>query len=128
MHAKKTKSRKRFEQVNTLCDEVLRNLPSLSARLVILIAWRHADIRACFRKSASEIGRSAGLSKRQVQRALTSLVEVGAIRVVSQERGSIPRVYQITGQPRTSNEDSKPLTGTKKIRNRGDTMSPRANR
>ena len=109
---KKRKSVQRFEQVNLLCDEVLQCLPSLSCRVVLLLGWRHATPQRLFRKSSNELARAAGISKRQVQRALDELVEIGALRIVHQERGSIPRTYQITGQPR---------------RNRGDTMSPVAN-
>lgn len=109
---KKRKSQQRFEQVNCLCDEVLRCLPSLSCRVVLLLGWRHATPQRMFRKSSNELANSAGISKRQVQRALDELVEVGALKIVQQERGSIPRTYQITGLPR---------------RIRGDTMSPVGN-
>ncbi len=106
---KKRKSQQRFEQVNLLCDQVLQCLPSVSCRLVLLLGWRHASPQRIFRKSSNELATSAGLSKRQVQRALDQLVGIGALKIVELERGSIPRTYQITGLPRPK---------------RGDTMSP----
>lgn len=106
---KKRKSQQRFEQVNVLCDEVLRCLPSISSRLVLLLGWRHANPQRLFRKSSAELSRAAGISKRQVQRALDELVAIGALKLIKPECGSIPRTYQITGSPRLK---------------RGDTMSP----
>lgn len=101
---KKRKSVKRFEQVNLLCDKVLQNLPTPTHGLVLLVGWRHANERRIFRKSSSELARALGMSKRQMQRVLDDLECVGAIKLVSERRGTLPPEYQITGKPRASDD------------------------
>ncbi len=97
---KKRKSVQRFEQVNLLCDQVLRNLPTTTHGLVLLVGWRHADGSRVFRKSASELAKIVGVSKRHMQTILDDLIEIEALKIVSQCKGTIPTRYQITGKPR----------------------------
>ena len=106
---KKRKSVMRFEQVNVLCDEVLRNLPTATHGLVLLVGWRHADGKRVFRKSASELARIVGVSRRHMQTILDDLIEIGALQIVKNRQGTIPASHLITGQPR---------------RKRGDMVSP----
>jgi len=96
----KEKSRKRFQQVNMLCDEVLRNLPSATSGLVLLVCWRHADEDGCFCLSASRIAQSIGKSERQTRRTMNELKKLGAIKLVEKAIGTRPTTYAITGSPR----------------------------
>lgn len=97
---KKRKSQQRFEQVNLLCDQVVRNLPTPTHGLVLLVGWRHANANRVFRKSSSELARFIGVTKRHMQKILDDLIEIGAIRVVVDCKGTIPTSYEITGNPR----------------------------
>lgn len=97
----KRKSAQRFEQVNVLCDQVIRNLPTPTHALVLLIGWRHANEKRVFRKSAKELASFAGVSKRHMQNILDELIEIGALRVVRERQGTIPTCYLITGKPRS---------------------------
>lgn len=108
---KKRKSVQRFEQVNLLCDQVLRNLPTPTHGLVLLIGWRHANEKRIFRKSAPELARFIGVSKRHMQKIIDDLIEVGALKIASEPLGSIPTSYQITGKPRSLGVNhTSPLT------------------
>lgn len=99
MLAPKRKSQQRFEQANHLCDAVIRVLPTPAHGLVLLVGWRHADCRGVFRKSLNELSACTGLSKRQIQRIVESLVAIGALKVFREQRGTIPTSYLITGEP-----------------------------
>ena len=98
MIGKKRKSHMRFEQVNHLVDKVLPTLPGQIEGLVLMVGWRHANIKFQFRKSLSELAQTCGISKRHMQRVLERMEKGGVIKTVSPPRGSIPRVYQITGR------------------------------
>jgi hypothetical protein len=100
LNTPKRKSAKRFEQVNLLCDQVVRNLDTPLHALVLLIGWRHANERCVFRKSANELAKFAGVSKRHMQNVLDDLIKAGAIKVVKERQGTIPTSYLITGKPR----------------------------
>lgn len=98
---KKRKSVQRFEQVNLLCDQVLRNLPTTTHGLVLLVGWRHADQNRVFRKSATELARIVGVTRRHMQTVIDDLIEIGALRIVKERQGTIPTSYSITGKPRS---------------------------
>ena len=97
---KKRKSVQRFEQVNLLCDQVIRNLPTPTHGLVLLIGWRHADEKRVFRKSSTELAKFVGVTRRHMQKILDDLIAIGALRIVKERQGTIPTSYQITGKPR----------------------------
>jgi len=96
----KAKSAVRFGQVNTLIDEVIRNLPDPTMALVLLVCWRHADTKGFFRVQARVIGDTINLSKRQVQEHIRKLRAIGAIKQTKPAGGTMPPEYQITGKPR----------------------------
>ncbi len=97
MIGKKRKSHMRFEQVNHLVDRVLPTLPGQIEGLVLMVGWRHANSKSQFRKSTCELARTCGITKRHMQRVLDRMEESGVIKTVSQQRGTIPRIYEITG-------------------------------
>ena len=98
----KRKSHRRFEQVNLLADQVVQNLPTPTHGLLLLICWRHADVRCILRKSLNELATAAGISKRQAKRIVDDLVRVDALEVIRARQGTIPTVYRITGKPKPS--------------------------
>ena len=106
MLPEKRKSNKRFEQVNMLCDEVIKNMPTPTHALVLLVGWRHADKRSTFQKSMTQIAESVGLQKRRVQRIVDDLISIGALKIITPQKGSIPTRYQITGHPRGVPQDT----------------------
>jgi len=99
-HAKKRRSQRRFEHVNHLVDTVIRCLPSVSQRLILVVCWRHANPKGEFRVSLKQLARATGICQRQVRRAVNGLVDIGALQVVKPCQGTIPTTYRITGEPR----------------------------
>ncbi len=106
MDSRKGKSRKRFQQINLLCDEVIMHLPTTTHGLLLLVGWRHADERRCFRKSTPELAESLNLTKRHCQRVIDQLIEIGALKVIVPASGTRPATYLITGKPRSPRGDT----------------------
>ncbi len=101
----KEKASVRFQQVNLLCDQVLRNLPNASSGLVMLVCWRHADEDGVFCLAVSRIAQSTGKSERQIQRTMNELQKVGAIKQVKPAIGTRAPTYVLTGNPRGDMHD-----------------------
>lgn len=102
----KEKASMRFQQVNLLCDEVLRNLPNATSGLVLLVCWRHADEGGVFCLAVSRIAASTGKSERQIQRTMSELQKVGAIKQVKPAIGTRAPTYVLTGNPRGDMHDT----------------------
>lgn len=102
----KDKARMRFQQVNMICDEVLRHIPNASSGLALLVCWRHADADGFFRLALSRIAESIGKSERQTQRIMTELQKVGAIKQVKPAIGTRAPTYVLTGNPRGDIHDT----------------------
>jgi len=96
MSNKRSKSGRRFEQLNRLVDEICPRLQPLQSWL-LLICWRHANEKGQFRLSVSRMVRQTTKSKRTVQRNLRKLMERGAIRIIDGPKGTSTTTYQITG-------------------------------
>lgn len=121
------KTRVRFQQVNLLCDEVIRKLPTPTHALWLLVAWRHADVRRQYRKSTTEMAKQVGITKRHGHRIVADLVEIGAIKEIDREKrsGTLPAVYQITGKPRSEKKGASGDTHvTSRANASGDTHVP----
>jgi len=99
------KSDIRFRHVNHLCDRVLRNLKTSEA-LILLIAWRHADVRSTFALSESRFAEQSGISQRQVIRILDGLIQAGALKILEPGVGTKSTRYKITGEPRGDTKKS----------------------
>ncbi len=102
--AKIKKSSMRFQQINLLCDRVIRNLPSAAHRLLLIVCWRHADADRLFQCSIQNLADSCGLSKRHTTDLMKDLQQIGSLVVVCKGNGRTPAVYKITGKPRDSGE------------------------
>jgi hypothetical protein len=102
----KEKSSMRFQQVNVLCDQVVRNLPNASSGLVLLVCWRHADEDGVFCLSVSRIAQSIGKSERQIKRTMIELQKVGAIKLIKPAIGTRAPTFVLTGNPRGDTHDT----------------------
>ena len=94
MNKKSRTSNKRWQQYNFLVDEVCGKL-SPTESIVLLAAFRHGRKEGYFRVSAMRLSRSVGLTKRTVQRTLSKLEHVGAIKTVRPQLGTTPKTYRI---------------------------------
>jgi hypothetical protein len=110
MDSSKGKSRRRFQQVNLLCDKVIMHLPTPTHGLLLLVGWRHADEHRCFRASTPELAKSVNVTKRHCQRLIDQLVEIGALKVVLPASGTRPATYLITGKPRSPRGDTSVIS------------------
>lgn len=98
--AKKRKSQRRFEHVNHLADNVIQHLPSVSQRLLLLVCWRYANPKGEFQVSMIRLAKTTGICHRQVRRAFSGMIDIGALQVVTPQHGRRAAVYRITGEPR----------------------------
>ncbi len=98
MSKKKSKSRKRFEQLNALVDVIAPTLHGPSQLAVMMVCYRHAGVRGEFRVSCRRIAKSTSLSVRQVMRLLAQLTQLGVIERLCDHQGPIPAKYRITGK------------------------------
>lgn len=92
----KRKSQKRFEQANDLCDRIAPTLPSPAYVAVLFVAWRHAHGRN-FSVSVPRLAEASSCSIRHVRTVLDNLEAGGVISLTKEEKGTIPRTYQFTG-------------------------------
>lgn len=99
MDKTKRKSQKRWEQFNRIVDVVAPSLPTSTHVAVLLCCFRHGRQGGYFRASTKRIAESAGLKKRQTQYILDELEQLGVITFISEHKGPIPRVYQVTFKP-----------------------------
>lgn len=97
MRPEKSKSNKRWKQLNAIVDRMLRKLPARHG-LALLVCFRHADVNRQFRMSAADLANTLGVHRRTARRLLDDLVELRVIEVVEPQRGTIPRTCRITGK------------------------------
>ena len=98
----KSKSRQRFEQLNHLIDHTVKQLPTATHGLVLVVCWRHADQYGTFSVSHSRVAESISISRRSAIRIMKSLEGLGVVKQVSKGGGVRPSKYKITGQLVTS--------------------------
>ena len=101
----KQKSEIRFRHVNHLCDKVIKHLEPSHA-LVLLVGWRHADVRSVFRLSESRISECTGISTRHIRNIIHALVKAGALVIVEPGIGTRATQYRITGEPKDDTKKS----------------------
>ncbi len=99
MSTSKTKSARRFEHLNIIVDKMLRRLPARHG-LALLVFFRHADVKGVFRVSALDLAKSLGIHARNARKIFDDLETWQVIRLVEPRRGTIPRVFIITGKLR----------------------------
>lgn len=104
----KGKPSKRFEHINDLVDRVAPTMPSAAYVAVLLVAWRHARNKH-FRVSVGQFAKQTCLSSRHVRNVLDHLERAKVIQMVSERKGTIPRVYRFTGKTMASEELCAPL-------------------
>lgn len=95
MTPKKEKSHLRFQQINRLCDEVLRKLRTPAHGLVLIVCWRHADEYGRFQLSHTRIAESVGLGRRHVIDLMDDLESAQAIKVIRKGSGTSATRYRI---------------------------------
>ncbi len=93
----KTKSARRFEDLNIIVDKMLRKLPSRHG-LALLVFFRHADVKRRFRVSSKDLAKTLGVHPRTARKLFDDLEEWKVIGLLEPQRGTIPRVFQITGK------------------------------
>jgi hypothetical protein len=91
----KKKSARRFEQLNAIVDDIAPKLPSVSHVAVLLCCFRHGRGLGFFRVSTQRIAKATNLQRRRVQYILDDLERLGAVVLVSEHQGPIPRTYRI---------------------------------
>ena len=106
------KSNKRFEHVNDLVDRIAPTMPSAAYVAVLLVAWRHAKNRH-FRVSAKQFSDQTRVSLRHTRAVLDHLEQASVIQLVTERKGTLPRVYRFTGKPMSSGELGAPLAEKK---------------
>jgi hypothetical protein len=94
----KSKSQKRFEQLNRIVDRIAPTLQTPSQVAVLLVCYRHAFERGHFRVSIRRIADATRLSTRQVMRVMDQLRRLGVIDLLEEHRGPVPAQYRITGE------------------------------
>lgn len=104
----KGKPSKRFEHVNDLVDRIAPTMPSSAYVAVLLVAWRHARNRH-FRVSAKQFATQACISLRHARDVLDDLERNSVIQMVTERKGTLPRVYRFTGMTMASGELDAPL-------------------
>jgi hypothetical protein len=97
MATSKSKSTLRFQQLNHIVDRLLRLLPARHG-LALLVFYRHADRHRRFRVSARDLAKTMGIHQRTARNLFDELEGWSVIRMVEPQRGTIPRVFQITGK------------------------------
>ena len=104
----KGKPSKRFEHINDLVDRVAPTMPSAAYVAVLLVAWRHARNKY-FRVSVGLFAKQTCLSHRHVRNVLDDLKRANVIQMVTERKGTTPRVHRFTGKTMASGELCAPL-------------------
>ena len=99
---------KRFEHVNDLVDRIAPTMPSAAYVAVLFVAWRHTK-NMHFRVSAKQFSKQACISLRYAREVLDDLEQASVIHLVSERKGTLPRVYRFTGNKMASGELGAPL-------------------
>jgi hypothetical protein len=94
----KATSSKRFEQINMIVDEIVKQLPTPTHGLALIVCWRHANASRQFSISHSRLAKVLGVSRRSAIRTMNTLLEVGVIRRVEMGSGATSSRYEITGK------------------------------
>jgi len=94
----KAKSRQRFEQLNLMVDNLVRQLPTATHGLVLIVCWRHADQCQVFELSHSRIAETLGVTRRHVVDIMADLQRLGSIKLVRKGGGVKASRYKITGR------------------------------
>jgi hypothetical protein len=94
----KATSSKRFEQINMIVDEIVKQLPTPTHGLALIVCWRHANASRQFSLSHSRLAKALGVSRRSAIRTMNTLLEVGVIRRVEMGSGATSSRYEITGK------------------------------
>ncbi|TWU33883.1 hypothetical protein Poly41_48830 [Novipirellula artificiosorum] len=97
MATSKSKSQRRFEQLNHIVDKLLRQLPARHG-VAMLVCYRHAQANRQFRVSESDLAIALGVDRRTARRLFDDLERWQAIKLVKPKQGTIPRVFVITGK------------------------------
>ena len=104
----KRKPSKRFEHINDLVDRVAPTMPSAAYVAVVLVAWRHTR-NMHFRVSAKQFATQACISLRHARYVLDDLERGKVIHLVSDRKGTLPKVYRFTGNTMASVALGAPL-------------------
>lgn len=91
----KRKANSRFRQLNVIVDEIAPQLPTPGHVAVLLCCFRHGRGMGFFKVSTERLAKSTTLKRRRVQYILDDLERMGAVVLVSEHKGPIPRTYQI---------------------------------
>ena len=94
----KAKSRQRFEQLNHLIDHMVKQLPTATHGLVLVVCWRHADQTQVFELSHSRIAEAIGVTRRHVVDIMADLLRLDSIKLVRKGGGVKASRYKITGR------------------------------
>lgn len=97
----KSASKTRFNQINTLVDEVLQRMPkgSRTQQLVLLVLWRLAAPSGAVRVNKRHIGKLVNIEPRQIAHALRDLEEWKIIKRLPQKDAYSYRAYAINYDP-----------------------------
>ena len=94
----KAKSRQRFEQFNHLIDHMVKQLPTATHGLVLVVCWRHADQNQVFELSHSRIAEALGVTRRHIVDIMVDLQRLESIRLMRKGGGTRASRYRITGR------------------------------
>jgi hypothetical protein len=96
---RRRRTRQRFCEINTFCDETLARLQRAEVALWLLL-WRDTRPDGRARVGQADLARRAGCTERSVRRALVVLERLGLVKTVYQggwpKRVSIYRVQSVT--------------------------------
>jgi CRP-like cAMP-binding protein len=94
----KATSSKRFEQINMIVDEIVKQLPTPTHGLALIVCWRHANASRQFNLSHNQLAEALRISRRSAIRTMNTLLKVGVIRRVKKGAGATSSRYEITGK------------------------------
>lgn len=96
---KSKRTLQRFREINTFCDETLRELQRAELAVWLLL-WRDTRPDGRARVGQADLARRAGCNERTVRRAIAALEALGLVKTVYQ--GGWPKrmsVYRVTAVP-----------------------------
>ena len=92
----RSRSRKRFEQINHLVDDSFAKMPTATHAAALVEAWRHADSYGRFALSRQRLADTLGISKRHASSIVSTLVAKGYMTMLRKATGTRPPVYKLT--------------------------------